>query len=111
MGFTEWLESLTPVVNLVRVFAGLGLVTILLAYLKRIAERHRWQTYKSLVDDWMDRLIESENQHPNELTEIEWNAACERILTNAGFGPLEINQLLGTAIVVAKGMVADKMFI
>lgn len=109
LGFTEWLESLTPMVNLVRVLAGLGLVTILLANLKRFAERRCWRKFKVSVHDWVERLIESENRHPNQLSADEWKAECERMLTDANFSPLEINHVLDVAVVVAKGIAADRI--
>ncbi len=110
MIFTEWLESLTPTVNLVRVLAGLGLVTVLLAYLKRFAERRCWRNFKKSVHDWVDRFVESEKRRLSQLSEDEWQAACEGMLTDANFTPLEIKQVLEIAVVVAKGIAADKVF-
>ena len=108
--FTEWLDGLTPMVNLVRILAGLGLVTVLLAYLKRIVERRCWHNYKETVHDWVGRFVESEDRQLNQLSEDEWKAVCERMLTDAKFSPLEIRQILDTAVVVAKGIAADKIF-
>ena len=111
MGFTEWLESLTPMLNVVRILAGVGFVTVLLAYLRRVAARRCWRNFKARVHDWVDRLVETENRHPNHLSEEEWQAACESMLTDANFGPMEIRQLLDLSVTVAKGIAADKMFI
>lgn len=110
MVFTEWLESLTPMVNVVRLLAGLGLVTIFLAYLKHATERRCWRMFKQAAHDWVDRFVESENRHLSELTEDEWKSACERMLTHTNFGPLEIKQVLDLAVIVAKGIAADKVF-
>jgi len=94
LGFTEFLENLTPMVDLARILAGLGLITVLLAILKRNAERRCWRSFKVRVDDWIGRLRESENRHPRELDDNEWRAECERMLTDSKFSPLEINQIL-----------------
>jgi hypothetical protein len=110
LGFTEFLENLTPMVDLARILAGFGLITVLLAILKRNAERRCWRNFKMRVDDWVDRLRESGNHHPRELDDDEWKAECERMLTDAKFSPLEINQVLDTAVIVAKGIAADKFF-
>ena len=109
MGFTEWLESLTPMVNLVRVLAGVGLITVLLAYLKRTAERRCWRSFKASVNDWSQRLVEAENRHPDQLSDDEWKIECERMLTDANFSPLEIKQILDISVVVAKGIAVDKI--
>lgn len=97
-------------VNLVRVLAGLGLVTVLLAYLKRMAERRCWRNFKESVHDWVDRFEKSENTRLNQLSEDEWKTVCERMLTDANFSPLEIRQVLDIAVVVVKGIAADKIF-
>ena len=110
MGFTELLENLTPMVDLARILTGFGLITILLAILKRNAERRCWRNFKLAVDDWMERLRESEVRHPRDMEADEWKAECERMLTDAGFSPLEIHQVLETAVIAAKGIAADKLF-
>jgi len=97
-------------VNVVRLLAGLGLVTIFLAQLKHVAKRRCWRMFKQAVHDWVDRSVESEHQHPNELSEDEWKSECERMLTHANFGPLEVNQILDVAVIVAKGIASEKVF-
>lgn len=104
------LENLTYLA-VVQIFAGLGFITIFLAYLKRYAERSRWDRYKVLVDDWMEDLRESEEVHPNDLTDLDWRVRCERLLTDAKFSPLEIHQVFNTAIIVAKGIAHEKFFL
>jgi hypothetical protein len=52
-----------------------------------------------------------EEIHPNELTEEEWRYEVERLLTAANFGPLQIQQLLETAVVVAKGLARDRIYL
>ena len=98
-------------VDLARILAGFGVVTVLLAILKRNEERRSWRRFKFQVHDWIDRLRETENRHPRDLDDNQWKAECERMLTDSRFSPLEINQLLETSIVVAKGIAADKFFV
>lgn len=90
--------------------SGLGLTTILLAYLRRVTQRRAWRLFKKSVDDWVDRLVESGYRDANELSADEWKAACERMLTDANFSPLEIKEVLDVAVVVAKGIAAEKFF-
>jgi hypothetical protein len=110
LGFTEFVESLTRMADLVQILAGLGVITVLMAILKRYAEQRRWQNFKLEVEDWLDRLRDTEHRHPRELDDREWKVACERMLTDARFSPVEIHQLLGTSVVVAKGIASDKFF-
>lgn len=109
LGFTDFVENLKPMADLAQILAGFGLITVLLAILKRNAERRCWRNYKLRVDDWANRLRDAASHHPGEDAE-EWKAECERMLTDARFSPLEINSVLDTAVVVAKGIVADKIF-
>ena len=95
---------------MVRVLAGLGLVTVLLAYLKRFAERRCWRNFKVSVHERIDRLIELENRHPKELSEDEWKSACERMLIDSNFTPLEVEKLLEVAVIAARGIAADRVF-
>ncbi|MCG8450720.1 MAG: hypothetical protein MI725_14215 [Pirellulales bacterium] len=97
--------------DLARILAGFGLITVLLAILKHNAERRCWRNYKVFVNDWTDRLFKTGNQHPADLEVDEWKAECERMLTDAKFSPLEIERLLDTAVIVAKGIAADKFFV
>ena len=110
MAFTDFLENLTPLADLARILAGFGVVTVLLAILKRNAERRCWRNFKVRVNDWMERLREAEDRHPRELEDDEWKAACERMLTDSKFSPLEIDQMLDTSVIVAKAIAADKFF-
>ena len=110
LGFTEFLENLTPMADLARILAGFGLITVLLAILKRNAERRCWQNFKTRVADWIDRLRVIENRHPRELSDDEWKAECERMLTDSKFSPIVVNQILDTSVIVAKGIAAEKFF-
>lgn len=111
MGFTDWLATLTPLGDVARILAGFGLVAVFLGYLKHTAERRCWRHFKDSVHDWVDRLVEAQSRHPSEIMEEEWKVVCERMLTDANFSPLQINQLLDVSVVVAKGIVADKILV
>ena len=106
MDFTAWIESLK---SLAQVLAGFGLVAIVLAYVKHAAERRCWRNYKRHAEQWIDELIRVHEIHPNELTEMQWRSEIEQMLTDANFGPLQIQQLLETAVIVAKGMANERL--
>lgn len=110
MGFTEFLPNLTPMVDLARIVGGFGLATILLVILKHNTQRRYWRTFKRLVDEWASRLSRLEPPRA-PANEDEWVAVCERMLSDAKFGPLEAHQLIGTAVLVAKAIVAEKFFV
>lgn len=106
---TEFLQNLTPLVDLARILTGFGLIAVLLAFLKRNGERRCWRKFKAGVDDWIDDL-RSGDRHPNEIEGDEWKAKCEELLTDARFSPLEIHQILATSVIVAQGRVAGAFF-
>ncbi len=104
------LEALNSLNVLAQGLAGLGLVTILLAMLKHYVERRAWRRFKTRVGDWLEQLRELENRHPRELNDDEWRFVCERLLTDVGYSPLVIDQLLEPSVLVAKGVAADTFF-
>jgi hypothetical protein len=108
--FTNLLENLKPLGDLAQILAGFGVIAVLLAVLKRTSERRCWRNFKTRVDDWVNRLRESEGRHPRDFNDDEWKAACERMLSDARFSPLEITQVLDTSVIVAKGAVAENFF-
>jgi len=103
-------DYITPLLELAKVFAGLGLVTIALSLLKRSSEKRAWIRYKAMVRQWMLDAFGEGERHPNELNEVEWQAECEDMLCEAGFIPSEADRLLSTAVVVAKGIVNRETF-
>lgn len=107
LDFTEWFLSLKSVAE---VLAGLGLVTILLAVLKRAAERRNWNDFKRRAQDWIDDLIEADEKHPKEFSDAEWQFEVERLLSDSNFGPLEIQQLLEIGVIIARGLAAERVF-
>lgn len=106
----QFLENLAPLVDLARILAGLGFVAVLLAILKRNGERHCWRNFKVRVTDWTDDIAESEHHRLPDLDD-EWKAECERMLWDSNFSPPEINQVLDTSVIVAKGIAAERLFI
>jgi hypothetical protein len=106
LDFTAWIESLK---SLAQVLAGFGLVTVLLALVKHVAERRCWEGYKSRAARWIDELIRIHEAHPNELTDNQWRFEVERMLTASHFGPFQIQQMLNTAVNVAKGMADERL--
>ena len=109
LGFTVEAEGLTSMLFVVRILAGLGCVTVFLAYLKTWIERRRWRRFKLSVHQWVDNIYEVGDTHPEEFSDDQWRAECERMLTDANFSPLDIRHLVDIAVVVAKGIAADKI--
>jgi hypothetical protein len=108
LDFSTWFDGLKPLTDIVQVLAGLGLVTVTLAVAKHFVERRAWRRYKLAVDDWINRLDKLGGKHPKELEEHDWRVECERMLSDANFSPLQVVQLLDAAVIVAKGIAADK---
>ncbi len=111
--------------DLVQILAGLGLVTAALAYSKYYLERHHWDQFKQQADDWLDRQValkeswpggpgrESE-EWPTELRVFQEDSLTiivEKMLSNAGFTPLQIQQLFPTSLLIVRGMATDKFLI
>jgi hypothetical protein len=103
-------DALNSLNILSQALAGFGLVTALLAVAKHLVERRSWRRYKKKVRDWVGELRETEEYHPKELTDDEWRIVCERLLTDAGYSPVVINEMLEMAVVVARGVAADSFF-
>jgi len=111
LGFVDMPQDLTLLAELARILAGLGLVTVVLAYLKRVAERRRWRGFKSRVRRWLDGLADDESRHPKDLLDDEWKADCEALLDASGFSPLEAAAVLDTAVLAAKKLASDRFFV
>jgi hypothetical protein len=107
--FAQFLENLAPLGDLARILAGLGFITVLLAILKRNGERRCWRNFKVRVTEWTYDVGESERRRLPDLDD-EGKAECERMLWDSKFSPLEINQVLDTSVIVAKGIAAEKFF-
>jgi hypothetical protein len=125
LDFTTWIESLKPMADLVQILAGLGLVTAALAYARYYLERHHWDQFKRQAANWLDRQValkeswpgESDRESEESLTEQRvfqedsLTVIVEKMLSNAGFTPLQIQQLLPTSLLIVRGMATDKFLI
>lgn len=109
LDFTGWIEGIKRWNDLVQLFGGLGLAAVVLTYLKGVVERRRWRYFKQSVDRWIQLELEAD-RHPRDLSEGEWQTECENILYIAGFTPDQIQMLLDTAVIVAKGRAAARVF-
>ena len=113
MSFTEIAEVLKPLgdaaVAFVSILSAFGLSAVLLASLKLAAERRRWRRFKDEVERWTDDILESESRR--KYNDDDLKIECERMLTVAGFGPLEIEKLIDVSLNVAKGFFAAKLLI
>jgi hypothetical protein len=92
------------------VLAGFGLVTVVLAYGKHAVERYCWKLFKRRGEQWVDEMVEIHEVHPRELSDEQWNIEVERLLMDAYFGPKQIQELLGTAVIVVKGLANERVF-
>lgn len=125
MDFTTWVEGIKPMTEIVQILAGLGLVTAALAYAKDFVERRRWDQFKRLIDSWLNRQVESKEIRPagtNGETEAiptvlsmyddeSLTIIVEQFLSDVGFTPLQIQQLLRMALLILRGMATDKFLI
>jgi len=107
---TEIFEIVKPLGEVVGVLSGLGLVTVLLAYLKHLGERRCWRNFKESAHDLAGDLRQAGNRHPLfHMEKDEWKAVCERLLSDANFSPIQIQQVLDTAVIVAQGIAANRI--
>lgn len=102
---------LTPITVVIQILSGLGLIAAASAYIRHFFERRCWRNYKMRVDDWIDRLEKSAGRHPKEIDEHDWRVECERMLYDSNFRPSQIQQLLDTSVIVAKGIAADRVLL
>lgn len=104
------LEELPPIVDIARVFAGLGVVTVCLSAIKRSLERRRWLAFKSRVVEWLNQ-IQSESEGRRDLDPIDWTVSCQRLLEDSGHTPHESKDLLELAEVTAQGIAAERFIV
>ena len=95
--------------------SGLGLTTVFLAFSKWYFDQYRWKKFNRITQNWTLVLLEAEEKsaqrHPQEIEEEEWEAICERFLSDSHFTPAEIAQILKIAVLVMKRVAADKFSI
>lgn len=104
----QFFESLDSM-GAVRIFGSLGFAAIVIGLSRWFVDRRRWGHFKAAAHQWLEFLIESQNRHPKDLRESEWQAECERMLVDARFRPGEIVQLLDLAVIVSKAIAANKV--
>lgn len=110
MDWTRLIELVKPLGDLVGVLSGLGLVTVLLAFLKHNSERRCWRNFKSAAHNLAGDLLRAGNRHPfYHMEEDDWKAVCERLLSDANFSPIQIQQIIPIAVVVLKGITANRI--
>lgn len=94
--------------TLSQMLTALGLTAAALSATKRFWERRRWLNFRQRVSEWTDSMVAIGIRLDEGLTDKEWQAECEIMLTDVGFTPLEIPTLLDLAVVVAKGISSSK---
>jgi hypothetical protein len=94
--------------HLSQVLAALGVGAAVLAALRRVLQQRRWDRFKQRASEWTDDLLDVGIRLDKRLTEIEWQSECEVMLTDVGFTPLEIHQILDVAVIVAKGIASTR---
>ena len=124
LDFTAWYENLKPLTDIAQILGGLGVVTLVLAYAKISSERRCWRRFKRQADIWITRQVEFKEQVPGRPSTTPRRApepslfrddiltvVVEEILSDAGFSPLQVQQLLGMSTLIVKGMAADKFLL
>jgi hypothetical protein len=125
MDFTTSVESLKPMADIVQILTGLGVVTVALAYGKYSAERRCWRRFKRRANGWVDRQVELKGDATHQdVTESDdkpsvsgafekdvLTIVVEGMLSDAGFTPLQSQQLLDMSILLVKGIAADKFLV
>ena len=111
--------------DIVQILAGLGVVTIALGFAKYSAERRCWRRFKRRANAWVNRQVELKDEAPEQPSadsaDIHSDFAVfekdiltvvvEDMLTDAGFTPLQAQQLLDMSLLLIRGMAADKFLI
>jgi len=92
-------------------FSGLGFSVIFLAVLRWMVDRRRWGHFKVAVHEWLDLMIKTDERHLKQLSTVEWEAECERMLADSRFRPAEIAELLSLSVTVAKAIAANKLIL
>ena len=93
--------------TVIRIATGLGAITAIATMFRYSWNRWRWKRFKRSAARWEEYV----EVHPIEMEEEDWQVVVEQLLGDARFSPFEVQQLLATAVVTAKGVVARKLFI
>lgn len=65
----------------------------------------RWRVFRTLIEAWTETEFGVE-----ELTDEDWNAVVALKLTDAGFEPTKVKDLMQLAVWFAKGQSSQKAF-
>lgn len=91
-----------------QILAALGESAAVLAAFRRFVEKRRWDRFKRRANEWTDDLLEVGIRFDKRFADEEWQSECEILLADVGYTPLEIHQILGVAVVVAKGIASTR---
>jgi len=107
--------------DIAQILAGLGVVTVALAFAKYSAERRCWRRFKRLADGWLNRQVElkefrlkqgkTSSSDSSVFEHDVLTVVVEDMLSDAGFAPLHAQQLLEMSLLLVRGMAADKFLI
>jgi hypothetical protein len=94
--------------SLSQILATLGVSAAAMAAVRRYLENRRWDNYKRRVVEWTDDMLAVGIRIDKSLDDGEWRSECESMLSDVGFTPLEIHQVLEVSLVVAKGIASTR---
>jgi hypothetical protein len=80
------------------------LIPLVVYFVKYWWERRRWQTFERLIRAWAREEISPEN-----FTEQEWNALTAMKLSEAGYEPTRIKELMELAVWFGKGLASQEL--
>ena len=67
-------------------------------------DRRRWHAFEGLIRDWT-----REEFFPEDMTESDWHALVATKLSESGFEPVKVNELLQLGVWSAKGRVSQEI--
>jgi hypothetical protein len=94
--------------ELSQILAALGISAAILAALRRYVDQRRWDKFKHSVTAWTHDMLAVGIRIEKQFTDDEWRSECERMLADVGFTPIEIQQIIELALVVAKGIASSR---
>ena len=88
-----------------------GAVTIILVplaiyFVRYYWDRRRWHTYEGLIRAWAHEEFFPD---PDDMTDDDWNALAATKLSEAGFEPSRIVELMQLAVWFAKGRASQEL--
>jgi len=94
-----WMQAILPAA--VTAFV----LPLALYFAKWYWDRRRWRTFRILIQAWTETEFGLE-----DLTDEDWNALVAAKLTDAGFEPTKIKDLIQLAVWFAKGQASQTAF-